>query len=458
MVTSAICPRGEHLSGPEDARFCVECGWPIRQTCPYDADHWIPLTAGRTAPQQSCPICSRVFSHCPGCHRLYTIRPRKCNTPSCHKAELVAPHSDWPCDLGSTRRTNCLARPRGDLPREVLKISASGEGPVRVISSYGRLYTVCGRRLAIPVDGGEAVQPQTLASVVADTTEALACFRGHLGVLTEHAALLADPGSLEILHSIPGEFLGQTAFGDEWILTRSGPAAGEPPLLIFDINSYESRPLLLPDTGESASAPKLCVDGETLWIACSDARLCRYRRGMEQPEPVNEPIPDARCAHLLLAGERLVQLVIQKHEGRQDVLVSHTAIPRERLWIQDVARNGRPILAASGDRVYVVDPLGHRIIRFSLTAPSQTREERDLPATDNVTAALGLDTDDGDPDLLLLVRTGQRWELRFYSFDPGSTEHVADWPHATVTPPERIIPHRNAWVIPWARNEGEEEQ
>ena len=76
------CSQCQKTNSPSHARFCVDCGYALRQPCPYGCGYMaLPVQAGATASQ--CPKCARFLSYCPSCLRLRPLGARACPTPRC---------------------------------------------------------------------------------------------------------------------------------------------------------------------------------------------------------------------------------------------------------------------------------------------------------------------------------------------------------------------------------------
>ena len=82
------CSHCEKESSPPNARFCVDCGYALRQACPYDCGHR-DLPVRRAAPLSKCPGCGQFLTGCPLCFRLHRLSARACSTSRCQQAGVV---------------------------------------------------------------------------------------------------------------------------------------------------------------------------------------------------------------------------------------------------------------------------------------------------------------------------------------------------------------------------------
>lgn len=84
---SLRCARCENTQSPRDARFCVACGYALRQECPYDncaGQNIVVLRASPAhGPQPLCGDCGRFLLFCPNCYRLHRLNERSCRTRRC---------------------------------------------------------------------------------------------------------------------------------------------------------------------------------------------------------------------------------------------------------------------------------------------------------------------------------------------------------------------------------------
>ena len=81
------CSRCEKENSPPNARFCVDCGYALRQACPYGCGFTrLPVQAGN--PPSQCPQCERFAAYCPNCLRAAPLGARACPTPRCARARV----------------------------------------------------------------------------------------------------------------------------------------------------------------------------------------------------------------------------------------------------------------------------------------------------------------------------------------------------------------------------------
>ena len=82
------CSQCRKTNSPTQARFCVDCGYALRQACPYNCGFMaLDVQVGAPAPQ--CPQCARFLAYCPDCLRLRPLGARDCPTPRCARANVM---------------------------------------------------------------------------------------------------------------------------------------------------------------------------------------------------------------------------------------------------------------------------------------------------------------------------------------------------------------------------------
>ncbi len=82
------CSQCQKTNSPSHARFCVDCGYALRQACPSDCGYMaLPVQAENPAPQ--CPKCARFLAYCPNCLRLRPLGARACPTPRCAREGVL---------------------------------------------------------------------------------------------------------------------------------------------------------------------------------------------------------------------------------------------------------------------------------------------------------------------------------------------------------------------------------
>ena len=76
------CSQCHKTNSPSHARFCVDCGYALRQPCPYNCGY-MALAVQAEHPAAQCPKCARFLAYCPRCLRSRPLGARACPTPRC---------------------------------------------------------------------------------------------------------------------------------------------------------------------------------------------------------------------------------------------------------------------------------------------------------------------------------------------------------------------------------------
>ena len=82
------CSQCEKENSPPNARFCVDCGYALRQACPYGCGFTKLPVQARNPPSQ-CPQCERFTAYCPNCLRALPLGARACPTLRCARAPIT---------------------------------------------------------------------------------------------------------------------------------------------------------------------------------------------------------------------------------------------------------------------------------------------------------------------------------------------------------------------------------
>ena len=82
------CSQCHQTNSPSHARFCVDCGYALRQPCPYNCGY-MALPVQLENPAAQCPKCARFVAVCPNCLRLRPLGARACPTPRCARDHVI---------------------------------------------------------------------------------------------------------------------------------------------------------------------------------------------------------------------------------------------------------------------------------------------------------------------------------------------------------------------------------
>lgn len=366
------CIQG-HSAAYEGARFCVECGSPILQPCPYGPhgeNELVPLlTDGR--PTHLCPVCRKYFSVCRSCGRLHRLDESTCRTQECQHAQLLAACRLEDSALCGPGQTGChhvrFGWSSNFEPREPVK----GQGVARALCCVAGIIVVMGEPPARPPflrffdeKGATIYAESTLGPLSDRCQDPLVAAGGQLFALTQSSVYVVDAASGAQLLSVPYSCIGQTATSSTWIgiqsdgektvlLRQSLPWHGEPVKIVLDEDANTVLPVVaLPKSSCFLVGTR---EGSVYRVEDCEARfLERYD------------------------GERLVRLaslddgsfVLLSHRGRSAVIrvlrlegsSLHEMKARE---IDDLSAPASQ-LCTDGKVLYIADGAGQLVYRFEL--------------------------------------------------------------------------------------------
>lgn len=276
------CIKCRTQSDVDDASYCIKCGWPLVQPCPYCEQQVGLLREGRPTPK--CPHCKQVFAVCPPpCGRLHQVGEQKCLNEG---NDLVATCELWANQTGGPSRTHTIQWPALPSPDRVRAGPNELTGEIFGLVATGRCFYYAWREptrnhavvKGISLDGDDFTWPDL--GIPARVDDALVAVRD--------ATYYIDQGGWHRLdgtgrrESFDGTIIAQASLGDHWGGVVVGPSGvqirlgestlGELPS-DFDQNCFA----LLSDFGPTWISR---VDG-TIWRA--DAGRLLKLGGSDQP-------------------------------------------------------------------------------------------------------------------------------------------------------------------------------
>lgn len=285
---SQQCHNGCGESIEADWNYCVKCGVPLRQPCPYSEDHYAPIIIS-PQPVGRCPMCDLILRYCPECHRLSRIQERFC-THHPKPVPLSDFHSGYVTIGGSFTGQGSTYEPGfrctvGSASREApleYKISSPILPP---ISAYGFVYFFAlesnqVQMVSETLDEDSARDRDPLGAPSSEckgTNLAAAC--GLIGVLLDERAVLLSADALNTVREVPGRFGTQLFIGDDWYLFGEEGGGGIRLVRVDTKKSETEAPVSLDGLSRELSRP--ITDGESVLLVSTDGRLYRSNGGGE---------------------------------------------------------------------------------------------------------------------------------------------------------------------------------
>ena len=286
------------------ARFCVNCGYPVAQPCPYEEAQasWLPVRAKADPPVTECPHCRNILLECDVCGRLYTLTERECRTERC-TGQLTEPGTAFPSAAGpldGTRYTHWPADFGKFQGEPILQVTAPLQA---LVCRYGRLVGVSDTTIFIwswrngnwqQQDVRILPEPPALAPLMLEN--------GQVSVLMQSRAEAYFLGGLTAGQTVPGAFSLQ-ALSREWWVGLSGNS-----LHVVRVATGKSHSYLLPSTLGPVADMHLVgpASSETVLLAGEQSLLMLDPASGETHSPVLPGV--ARWVQTGITGGRLFAL------------------------------------------------------------------------------------------------------------------------------------------------------
>lgn len=270
------CFACQTVAPPEalEANFCVACGRPLSQFCPYEVEaDGRPLSDAARQPLcddegraiASCTRCGGLYKSCERCHRLHELSCIACRTPQCGGL-LREPIRPFPTPFGPLDGTRSL-RWEGGSGKSVMVGQPQDVEPLQALAfRYGLLIGVSSRNLICWDWDGSGWRRRGLAPLVSTgelrilslvVEQGLACI-----VAEDRALSFALTSGISREDERPGRFTHQTLGPHGWLL------AGERGVLRIDRASGVAHESPLPpragtvqDLAEAAGQVSIATSG-----------------------------------------------------------------------------------------------------------------------------------------------------------------------------------------------------
>lgn len=250
----------------EKARFCVECGSPVAQPCPYEDAQapWLQVRATNDSPLTECPHCRNILLACDTCGRLYALNAQVCRTPRC-KGQLIEPGASFPSPLGPLDGSRSTPWPTDFKPFQG-DPTLFNTAPLQALACrYGRLVGISDAALYVwSWQGGNWQQQEVRALPVPPISgSSLLLENGQVSVLLQGRAETYSLSGLSVDRTVPGAFSRQ-AMSRRWWIGQEKDS-----LQVIDVETGASRSLPLPPEMGTVTDLHLTssVDSETVILA-----------------------------------------------------------------------------------------------------------------------------------------------------------------------------------------------
>lgn len=382
-----------------DARFCVTCGKPIAQLCPYEDPSHAPLIPLREDDNRSpvnCPSCHQVFKVCNVCGRLYSLSRIDCQTQGCD-GSLKEPTSSHPNSTGAEDGSHSLAWDDAFGSEFGVPALLDSEVFYQIAFRYGRLIGLTERNVIQFVwQNGNWQRQETLGLPgKANANSSLCLCNGYAFILIDGFAVAVSLAGFTIQTHFPGNFLKQAAKGRWWV--RLSDVDRSLSVTVTDSETWESQVFSLPT--ESSAVASLALDDQ-IFLATSKAIICL---NIETGQAGNLVIEEAEWLQIAAAQGTIIAL------GRSSDGILLTAISGDgRLLGKQIVRSD--FLAEFswiGDAIYLADVSESRLYKYNLHQLSQIPTFKSLSRGQQINdGLLGLHDQNGINRILMRLSGG----------------------------------------------------
>ena len=395
------------------ARFCVNCGYPVAQPCPYEDSQapWLSVRATDDLPVTECPHCRNILLACSTCGRLYKLAAQECLTPNCAWT-LIEPGASFPSSAGplnGSRYTHWPADFKQFQGDPILLSTA----PLKALACrYGRLVGVSETALYIWAWQNGNWQQQEVRALPEPPMPGspLMLENGQASVLLQSRMETYSLSGLSVDRTVSGTFTLQAMSRSWWI------GLEENLLQIVDVETGEARTQILPSSLGTVADLRLVgpAGGETVLLAGEHSLLLLDPSGGEMCTPVFPGT--ARWVQTGVAGGRLFALGFGPN-GLIFCQLSLTGIEKEHVFAGEMIG---AFALTSSSALFVNDGLG-RIEVLDLDQLPRVPRLISLPGTHEIGPDFqALKSHDGRILLLLRLRTASSSKFMLVDTDSGA--------------------------------------
>ena len=357
-------------TGLIDPRFCVTCGKPVAQLCPYEDANHAPLISLRRDDNRSpvdCPNCHQVFKVCSVCGRLYPLSRTGCQTLGCD-GDLKEPTSSHPTSTGAEDGSHSL---------EWEDSFSSEFSPPTILDSeiffhfayrYGRLVGITERNLVQFVwQNGNWIRQDTLGLPGrANQYSDLSLCNGYAFVLLDGFAVAVALAGFTIQELFSGTFVKQATKDHLWVRLSDDNHTSS--VIVTDCETWDSQTFSLPM--EASSVAAVVID-EQIFVATSTTII---RLNVETGQVGNLVFENAEWLQIAAAQGKIVAL------GRSNSGIILTAISEEGrlLGKQSVSNDYLAEFCWIDDDIYLADVSESKLYTYNLNQLSQLPTSKSL--------------------------------------------------------------------------------
>lgn len=423
----AFCSRPAPI-GIQELNFCVYCGKPVRQICPYESDKLPPplvfLQTQEGLPAAFCPSCAGIFKTCDTCHRLHTLESVRCITIGCD-GNLIEP--DTPFATPGGPQNGSAGIPWNQALSTVQEAGEpfAYEEPARsLIYRYGSLFLLGDRNLTrfrMMPEAGWTIMGRTPLPIQNANIKpgSLIVDQGRIFLLAEGRAISFNIQNQMAHDIVDCDGVNCHAAGAEW-----WALVGRQTVTITDLHDHSVRELPLPDSFETAE--NAVSSEESLYITDQQGGILHIDISSGKTSSYCEE--GIRWVRLACMNEMLVSLGIHQNgeaeaasfEPESLARIAHRAIGR--IQNLDFCCNEQSLfLTRSANTQFSVE-------RYRINNLSFEPEIRQLQANLQMQSGmLSLTNPAGETKLILPLKQGKLIYYALFDFETGRQDQIGPY-------------------------------
>jgi len=256
----------------KSARFCVNCGYPVAQPCPYEDAHasWLSVRATDDLPVTECPNCRNILLACDTCGRLYTLTAQECRTPKC-AGRLVEPGASFPSTTGPLDGSRHMDWPADFRQFQGDPVPLSTAPLLALACRYGRLVGASATALHVWSWQGDNWQQQEVRALPEPPLQgaSLMMENGQVSVLLQSRTETYSLGELAVERTVSGAFTLQAMSRQWWVGVEKNQ------LHVVNVATGDARTEMLPPNLGGVADLRLVgpADSETIVLASEQSVL-----------------------------------------------------------------------------------------------------------------------------------------------------------------------------------------
>jgi hypothetical protein len=399
-----VCARCSNIASRADARFCVHCGWPLVQACPYPAcGQEVALLAEDGRPTRRCPVCKRPLKACadPHCRRLHTYAAERCLNEHGHPLMVADP--DWVHEAGTPARTFSIGMPDPVVGAAQLNSTPDYRADIQaMVSVAGEVVFVVGGMMHTWQPGSATTDPTPLGETLPPGPWRLLSVGGSFFVVGAGQVQIFPFGGSSAIGRFPGRFFSQTSLGRRWVGLRAAERGCEVEF------RDEAGTLIACHWLDARAEDSLPIVGgpNAVWVATTDGRIWK----IDEHGASETSGPEVGSVSYAAFGRGFVR--VGQKEGKTFVSQGDLIQPVEGLVAPScppmIDREGQVwVVGGSPSEAYVLNPYTLSVVNRIPLLVQHAAAAILLEGTSATMAVVGLDANRRTVRLIAMPAGGQ---------------------------------------------------